>query len=256
MSYHLNYDGTIGDFIREYRKASKISSRELAKLVGKSSGYVSQVESGRNKNPDYNVLFNIFKTIGVPNDRIENYLDSFGFVSPEREELLIQDAIHRQNMSIEEYEEMQRHEDEFWERHSDEMNDPNYLTAKTIEEMEGSEQDNNRSASSDGTQLLKEIFNSDINRINSSLSRIAFDNSAKDFKFIRNLESILSTMTKDSNMYKFLLLFFDNNLDLLDEEGMVKVINTLYKELNRYQKEAPWGIPPTKEKLKQPINKL
>lgn len=222
----------------------------------KSPAYVSQIEKGRNKKPDYNVLFNIFKTIGVPIDRIEDYLDSFGFMSPEHEKAMIQAALYKQNMSMEEYEEMQKHEDEFWEEHNGKINDPDYVINRTIEKIDENEQGKERSVSNDGTQLLMDILNSDLNRINSTLSQFTFSNNKEGFKFVRNLESTLSNMPKEVTLSKFLILLFENNLDMLDEKGMVKVINTLYEELNRCQKEAPWGVPPTKEILKQPINKL
>lgn len=227
--YYLNYSGSIGDFIKEHRKAKKINSVDLSKELGKSVAYISQIEHGHNKKPDFNTLYEIFKRIGIEEDRIEDYLESFGFMTPEREQARIQEQIGRQNMSIEEYEELQKQEDEYFRKHHQMFNN--------------------------GDDLLKEIFNSDINRINLILSRIAFNNTKEGFNFVRNLENTFSNMTKDNNLYKFLLLLFDDNLDILDEKGILNVINTLYEEINRCQRESPWGISPTM-KPKQPINKL
>lgn len=227
--YYLNFEGTIGDFIKQRRKAKKINSVDLSKELGKGGAYISQIENGHNKRPDFDMLYEIFKRIGIEDERIEDYLEGFGFISPEREEMELRAAIHSQNMSMEEYQEIQRQEAEYFSKHSENYNN--------------------------GDTLLKDIFNSNINRINSALSRIAVENKNDGFKFVGNLENTISNMSKDSRLYKFLLLFFDNDLDILDEDGIVKVINKLYEELNRCQKGSPWGISSTTT-IKQPINKL
>src|SRR5690606_12984838 len=107
------------------------------------------------------ILHEIFKRIGIPEDRIEDYLESFGFMSEEREQARIQEALDKQNMSVEEYKEMQRQEDEYFHKHHEMFNN--------------------------GDDLLKEIFKSDINRINSSLSRIAFEHGNKGFNLVHNI---------------------------------------------------------------------
>lgn len=255
MKYRLNYNGTLGEFIKEYREASKISSRELAKLVGKSSAYVSQIENGRNKNPDYNVLFNIFKTIGVQLDRIEDYLDSFGFMSPERERAMIQEALYKQNMSMEEYEEIQKHEEEFWQNYDEERaNDPDYQIQKAIDELNNNNSEPSNT-SSDGNDLLKDIVKGDINRINQQLYDIAFDQKGKGFNFVRNIGSTINDMSKNKLLFSFMLKFFDNDLSVLDEKGMLNVINTLFEEMNRCTREkSAWGVRPSD--IKKPISKL
>lgn len=229
IEYRLNFDGSLGDFIKQNRKANKINSVDLSKELGKSVAYISQIEHGHNKKPDFDNLYEIFKRIGIDENKIEDYLEHFGFMTPEREEAKIQEEIERQNISSEEYEQIQKQERDFLDNH--EINISN------------------------DDDLLRDIFNSDINRINSTLSRIVYNNNKEGFKFIRNLESILSNMTNDNNLYQFLLLFSDNDLDVLDEKGMIKVINILHEEMNRSQKESPWGVSPT-TKFKQPIDKL
>ncbi|MFB4472177.1 helix-turn-helix domain-containing protein [Oceanobacillus caeni] len=225
QKYYLDFNGSIGDFIKQHRKAKKINSVDLSKELGKSGAYISQIENGHNKKPDYDMLVNIFKRIGIPEDRIEDYLEAFGFLSPQREEMEIQRAIEKQNMSFEEYKEIQKQEDEFFRENHDNFNN--------------------------GDVLLEDIFKSDITRINSNLKRIAFGDS-KGFNFLRNIEKTFNDMPRNHSLYLFMLRFFENDLNGLDEQGMIKVINTLYDEINRIEKDSSWGEP----KLKEQINKL
>ncbi|MFS0672034.1 helix-turn-helix domain-containing protein [Ornithinibacillus sp. 179-J 7C1 HS] len=243
MKYYLNFEGTIGEFIKQRRKAKKINSVELSKELGKGGAYISQIENGHNKKPDFDMLYEIFKRIGIEEERIEDYLESFGFISPEREEVRIQEAIDRQENSKEYYEEYEARQKAYADDY--------------IEYRKHEEEFNKRSENStnNGDHVLRDIFNADIKGIHSSLSQIAFENGTSGFEFTRNLERTLGKMNKSENLYKFLQLMFKNDLDILDEDGMVRVINTLYEELNKQLEgwgDRPWGEPT----IKQPINKL
>ena len=67
----------IGAKIKELRRLKGIVSTKLANDIGKSKAYISQIENGRNKNPDRAMLIKIFKVLEVDNKEIDKILDQY-----------------------------------------------------------------------------------------------------------------------------------------------------------------------------------
>jgi transcriptional regulator with XRE-family HTH domain len=74
---------TFGDTLRILREKSGIGSKELSRKLGKGEAYVSQIELGRNKNPDYDIAFKLMELVGHPKHQIKEFLNLHGIKSPE-----------------------------------------------------------------------------------------------------------------------------------------------------------------------------
>ncbi|QWU16209.1 Helix-turn-helix [Paenibacillus sophorae] len=74
-----------GQELKRIRTTTGISSKVLSSKVGKAVTYVSQLENGKIKNPDYNTCYALLNELGVDESKIEGILDFFGFISPEKE---------------------------------------------------------------------------------------------------------------------------------------------------------------------------
>jgi len=86
-----------GQTIKHLRKKAKIASKNLSIQVGKATTYVSQLERGLIKNPDYNTCYKLLELVGVNPDCIEQMLINHGF-------------INELNISIDDIEKMTRSE--------------------------------------------------------------------------------------------------------------------------------------------------
>ena len=71
--------GSLGDFLKEQRLASRLSLRQLADQVGVSNPYLSQIERGLRK-PSADVLQQIAKALRISAEQL--YVHA-GIVSPE-----------------------------------------------------------------------------------------------------------------------------------------------------------------------------
>jgi transcriptional regulator with XRE-family HTH domain len=71
--------GSLGDYLREQRQASKLSLRQLAEQAGVSNPYLSQIERGLRK-PSAEVLAQIAKALRISAEQL--YIRA-GIVSPE-----------------------------------------------------------------------------------------------------------------------------------------------------------------------------
>ena len=80
----IDEENKLGSVVKYYRKKKKINSQELSKSLGKSGAYISQIENGHNKNPDYNTLLELFRKLGIAEENLEMYLEALGFKSPEK----------------------------------------------------------------------------------------------------------------------------------------------------------------------------
>ena len=72
--------GSLGDFLREQRLASRLSLRQLAEQVGVSNPYLSQIERGLRR-PSAEVLQQIAKALRISAEQL--YVRA-GIVSPDR----------------------------------------------------------------------------------------------------------------------------------------------------------------------------
>jgi transcriptional regulator with XRE-family HTH domain len=80
-----------GQLVKHKRKGKGLSTRELSRQVGMSSAYISQLERGLVKRPDYDVAKRIADVLGIE----ESVLDYFGFV-PDEVERQMQVEIERE----------------------------------------------------------------------------------------------------------------------------------------------------------------
>lgn len=81
-----------GKELKTWREVARLSSRELSRRVGKAVTYVSQLERGLIKTPDYQTCYMLLKEVGIEESKIEEILNVFNIKSPERlrEEELIE----------------------------------------------------------------------------------------------------------------------------------------------------------------------
>jgi len=71
--------GSLGDYLREQRQASKLSLRQLSEAAGVSNPYLSQIERGLRK-PSADVLQQIAKALRISAEQL--YIRA-GILSPE-----------------------------------------------------------------------------------------------------------------------------------------------------------------------------
>jgi transcriptional regulator with XRE-family HTH domain len=74
---------TFGEFVKRNREKLGMGSRSLSKLVNKGASYISQIENGRNQNPDYRVACALMHIFKIDADEIESTLNTFGINEPE-----------------------------------------------------------------------------------------------------------------------------------------------------------------------------
>lgn len=77
---------TFGKELKILRNKVGISSKVLSKNVGRAVTYVSQLERGLIKNPDYDTCRKILSELGISYSEAENMLDFFSIKSPEQEQ--------------------------------------------------------------------------------------------------------------------------------------------------------------------------
>lgn len=68
---------TIGEKIKRLRKSKGVTSRDLSTTLGKSSAYISQIELGRVKNPDKDIVIKILEALSVDHFEIIQILNEF-----------------------------------------------------------------------------------------------------------------------------------------------------------------------------------
>jgi len=90
-----------GEKLKEIRKKEGVSSKVLSKKVDKAVTYVSQLERGLIKKPDYSTCKKILLELGFSIKDANNLLYSFNILSPEQRKIEEQLILH----SIEEEEE-------------------------------------------------------------------------------------------------------------------------------------------------------
>lgn len=82
-----------GQEIKKLRKKVGIASKELSQQVGKAVTYVSQLERGLIKKPDYSTSYELLKRLEIDEEKINGFLDYFGIKSPEQEQAEMEWAI-------------------------------------------------------------------------------------------------------------------------------------------------------------------
>lgn len=73
-----------GKELKKLRQKRKYPSKELSKAVGKAITYVSQLERGLIKKPDFQTCYALLSELEFPEDKIEFFLDNFEIISPKK----------------------------------------------------------------------------------------------------------------------------------------------------------------------------
>ncbi|MEK4086302.1 helix-turn-helix domain-containing protein [Psychrobacillus sp. FSL K6-1415] len=75
-----------GKELKKIRGQVGYPSKPLSEKIGKAITYVSQLERGLIKNPDFDSCVKLLKELSFPINKIEDFLYSFGIVSEQRKE--------------------------------------------------------------------------------------------------------------------------------------------------------------------------
>lgn len=213
--YVLNFEGSLGEYIKLLRKSKKITSINLSRMINKSDSYISHLENGRYKSPDYDTLYEILKRLSVDEDKIEDFLEHFDILSPNRIEW-------EEKQIMLSMEEPSEEEVQSWAAKAEEYD--NFL----LEDYERSE---------DGNELVIDILDENNKSIYSVLNELSSYNFNDGYQLIMGMSKVLDEISSNKLLYNFTIKFFSEKIPSLDEKGMVKVLNTLYKELNRIDEE-------------------
>jgi len=84
-----------GKELKGLRMRAGIGSKELSRMIGKAVTYVSQLERGLIKNPDYNACYSLLETVGFPKHHIDQHLETYGIISPKLEEHILNKNVER-----------------------------------------------------------------------------------------------------------------------------------------------------------------
>lgn len=76
----------IGEYIKKVRNEKGLSSRKLAEISGVSQPYISQLETGKNKNPSIEILNKLSKSLDIPNG---NLLIAAGYIDDPFDQFLV-----------------------------------------------------------------------------------------------------------------------------------------------------------------------
>ncbi|MCM3444354.1 helix-turn-helix domain-containing protein [Metabacillus halosaccharovorans] len=241
--YRPNFDGDIGEYLHLLRRSKKVNSTDLSKAVGKSAAYISQIENGRNKNPDYKTMYEILKHLGIEENKIEDYLLHFYIKSPEREAWEEKQAIlAMQPPTEEDFEEWQKQAEFHEEQEKQDIHDGkvDQVFKKYFDET--SEDD-----------LVYDMIKENIKHMVYVFDDMVEHDLNNAFDLITGLGKVFDEVPTNENLYKFMIKLFSTKVPSLDEKGMLKVLNTLYEELNRVETErTKFGKP----QLRQPIKEL
>jgi transcriptional regulator with XRE-family HTH domain len=210
-----------GKDIKALRTKRKIGSRELSRLIGKAETYISQLERGLIKKPDYDTAYNIMKHLGFTESGIDEFLENFYHLkSLERIAAEAEDVENWEEKRAYEIEEMlsQRQEgidftpDDQANKFEKEMiNIESEWMIELIEKLEGKNE-----------EIKMELsFN--------------IDKNAQTFEpIIDNLYSLLTSMRKDRGNFNFFVGLFENDLSRLSEESKDKILIMVKQEMDKH----------------------
>ncbi|MDL5141104.1 helix-turn-helix transcriptional regulator [Bacillus atrophaeus] len=226
-----DFDGDLKDYIRVMRAYKNMSSTKLSKMIGKNRAYISQIENGHNKNPEYETLYKIFKILGVKEENIESYLYHFNVLSPEH----------------------LKHEEEMFIAKMENQDEDYYVAMAELEEERNEDFISEARPSYNSNDLMEDMSKAYIGEINEVLKVIFDEPSGMGFEIVKGLNRLTGDMTKNKQLYSFTSKILDKDLSLLDEPGMIKVLNVLIEELNRREQET---IAFGKPKVIEPVKSL
>ncbi|MEW4239322.1 helix-turn-helix transcriptional regulator [Priestia megaterium] len=206
-----------GRDIKALRIKSKIGSRELSRLIGKAETYISQLERGLIKKPDYATAYNIMKHLGFTETTIEDFLYNFHQIkSPERvkaEEEEVANWEEKRAMEIEEilFKSQQKMGNNR-EHHGNSTNEANIFESKWM------------------IQLISELETKN-EQIKKELSFNINKNAPTFEKVIYNFLSLLTSIRKDRSNFDFFVGLFENNLSIISKESKEKILNIVKEEI-------------------------
>ncbi|MFS0596665.1 helix-turn-helix transcriptional regulator [Peribacillus frigoritolerans] len=209
-----------GRDIKALRTKRGIGSRELSRLAGKAETYISQLERGLIKKPDYNTAFDIMKHLGFTESGIDEFLDNFYQIkSPERIEAEAKQVANRDEARAAEIEEM-------WIQRQEEMDtDPDYQERKLQNEMNYE------------SQWMMELFEK-IEAKNEEIKKELSFNINKNMQtfepVINNLYNLLTSMRDDRSSFEFFVGLFENDLSALSKENKERILKTVKEETDKY----------------------
>ncbi|RVT65296.1 helix-turn-helix domain-containing protein [Niallia taxi] len=209
-----------GRDIKALRTNRKIGSRELSRLIGKAETYISQLERGLIKKPDYDTAYDIVKHLGWDENKIEGILDKL-YQIKSTERIAAEAAVANQN------EARAAAIEEMWlQRQVDIDSDPVYLEKNRLTpDMINFE--------SEWMQELIDKLEEQNEEIKMELS-FNIEKNAKTFESVlNNLHSLLTSMRKDRKNFNFFVDLFKNDLSILSEESKDRILITIKEEVKK-----------------------
>ncbi|WP_053361933.1 helix-turn-helix transcriptional regulator [Bacillus sp. FJAT-27251] len=212
-------DPNLGLDIKNLRTKKGIGSRELSRLVGKAETYISQLERGLIKNPDYKTLLEIMKHLGYREGSIDELLyANYHIYSPERLEAEAawaeQEAVNAQDPDYQEYL-LQRQIEQY---------------ELQLEWLENEE---------------KELHKKN-DQIRNELSFFIDKNLDTFTDVINNLHSAVLSMSKSREDYNFFTNLFKRDISKFSDESKKRIIETIKEEYKySWDFNGGFGEPPT-----------
>ncbi|UKS61502.1 helix-turn-helix domain-containing protein [Bacillus toyonensis] len=207
-----------GRDIKALRTKRKIGSRELSRLIGKAETYISQLERGLIKKPDYGTAYAIMKHLGWEEKNIEDFLYNFYQIkSPERIETETEEVADWEERRAIEIEEMwiQSQEGKFSENatyQGDQFTPKQTFESKWMRDLHEQLESKN--------QEIKEELSFNI------------DKNAPIFEpVINNILSLVTSIRDDRSNFNFFISLFGGNLTTLNEESKNKILKIVKEEL-------------------------
>ncbi|PEI50592.1 helix-turn-helix domain-containing protein [Priestia aryabhattai] len=208
---------TINNFgrdIKALRTKRKIGSRELSRLIGKAETYISQLERGLIKKPDYNIAYDIMKHLKFTESNIEGFLYNFHQIkSPKRIESEADEVANWEEKRAAEIE-------EFLSQGQEEDNIVQEYPLNKFEKKK------NNIESEWMLELIRNLERKN-DEIKVELS-FNIDKNAQIFEHvIYNLHSLLISMRKDRENFNFFVELFENDLSTLSKESKEEILKTV-----------------------------
>jgi transcriptional regulator with XRE-family HTH domain len=180
-----------GKELKSLRLRAGIGSKELSQKIGKAVTYVSQLERGLIKNPDYYACYNLLETVGFPKQHIDQHLETFGIISPQLEEHQLNENVER---AMYEEAEMQADPDAYFEKWRHWYDDDQVILLK------------------DATKSLHQMLDVFIDKDLSRASTV-----------IGNMENLLASKQN----FEFLCALFEYDFARLDDIQRLELLSSL-----------------------------
>lgn len=210
-----------GRDIKALRTKRGIGSRELSRLIGKAETYISQLERGLIKKPDYNTSFSILKHLGFKESGIEDFLyDYHQIKSPERIESEAEEVANWEEKRVAEIEAM-----------IFQKQDTIDINQEYKENIENNDLD---WFESEWMKVLYQQLESKNEEIKRELS-FNLEKNMKTFESVlENLHSLITSMRKDKGNFDFFVGLFEHDLSILDEESKGKILKVVKEEMDKH----------------------